>query len=833
MLSFGLRLRQERLRRHLSQEALAEALGISPRSIRRWEQEQAIPQASLRLQLSNFFGLRPEDFFEPAPLLWSIPYPRNPFFTGREDILQALHDRLILSQPVALTQSPALTGLGGIGKTQVAIEYAYRYQQEYSAVFWLRAETTESLMNSLQDIANLLQLPEHQQEEQLQMVKAVQRWLSTHADWLVIGDNIEELDLLQSVIPLHREGSMLFTTRRQALGMLAEPLELTAMDKQEGVELLLRRAKRFPSSLSADALPVSASNISDAEELVKQLGGLPLALDQAGAYLEETGCSITDYLQRYHHQRPQLLGHRGLHGGAHPMSVTATLQLSVKHIEPKHPAAIELLRACACLYADAIPEELLVAGAPHLGSHLQQTAGDAYQFDIMLSVLRSASLIERYPDTHTLSIHRLTQAVLQDWIGPTAMQQWSERMVRVLAANFPEPDLAAWPQCERLLQSVLACVQWLDKTATSLPEVGSLLSKAGNYLLKRGRFDEAESVLARAVALTEQHNGSDHVTLIPLFLLQSELFHLQGKYGQEEHLLQRTLVLCEQQLGTSHPMTAEALNNLANTYHEQGKYEQAEPLFYQALHIQEQQQEFDQTEIANTLNNLALLYRDQEKFEQAEKLFRRALLLREQRLGKDHPVTAITLNNLAIVYRRQQMYERAEPLYQQALQILTQQLGPEHPITVTIISNLANVYRDQEKYEQAEPLYQQALRVREQQLGTEHPDVALTLANLATLYREQKKYKQAEDLYQRALSLREQALGPEHPEIARTLQDLAILQEMQGKWQETISLYQRALTIREAAFGLQHPQTNEIRTKLQSLSHYMNNTSETISEEER
>jgi len=268
MLSFGLRLRQERLRRHLSQEALAEALGISPPSIRRWEQEQAIPQASLRLQLSHFFGLRPEDFFEPSPLLWSVPYPRNPFFTGREDILRALHDRLLLSQPVALTQPPALIGLGGIGKTQVAIEYAYRYQQEYSAVFWLRAETAESLINSLQDIANLLQLPEHQQEEQFQMVKAVQRWLSTHADWLVIGDNIEELDLLQSVIPPHREGIMLFTTRRQALGMLAEPLELPAMNEQEGIELLLRRAKRFPSSLSAGAF---GPTMSEAEELVRQL----------------------------------------------------------------------------------------------------------------------------------------------------------------------------------------------------------------------------------------------------------------------------------------------------------------------------------------------------------------------------------------------------------------------------------------------------------------------------------------------------------------------------------------------------------------------------------
>lgn len=153
-MSFGERLRQERLRRHLSQEALAEALGISPRSISRWEQNQRFPQGILRLQLCRFFALSPEEFFTdgenqiPLLPLWTVPYPRNRFFTGREELLQRLHELLNQEHTMALTQSLAVSGLGGIGKTQIALEYAYHYRHDYHFVFWARAESTEALISS-------------------------------------------------------------------------------------------------------------------------------------------------------------------------------------------------------------------------------------------------------------------------------------------------------------------------------------------------------------------------------------------------------------------------------------------------------------------------------------------------------------------------------------------------------------------------------------------------------------------------------------------------------------------------------------------------------------
>lgn len=235
--SLGQRLRRHRLRLGLSQEALAEAIRVSVRSIRRWEQDLAIPQEVSRERLCRLFGIEPQYLLgslpsEEAPQLdtanpiWYVPLSRNACFTGREEILETLHTLLAPEQPVASIQALALSGLGGIGKTHVAMEYAYRYAQEYRAVFWLAAETAESLVMSLQRIADRLQLSERQAAEQSQMITAVQEWFATHPGWLLIGDDVEDLDLLRAVLPpASPQGALLLTTRHQALGTLAKPLE--------------------------------------------------------------------------------------------------------------------------------------------------------------------------------------------------------------------------------------------------------------------------------------------------------------------------------------------------------------------------------------------------------------------------------------------------------------------------------------------------------------------------------------------------------------------------------------------------------------------------------
>ena len=240
--------------------------------------------------------------------LWNVPYRRNPFFTGREDILDTLHKQLQAGKPAALTQPQAISGLGGIGKTQTAVEYAYRHRDEYSAIFWARAASRETLIADFVTIAALLHLPEQNAQDQSIAVAAVVRWLASHKDWLLILDNADDLEMAVEFLPNEGSGHVLLTTRAQFTGTIAHGIELEKMDLAEGSLLLLRRAR----VLAQDA-PLDQSNKEEratAEAIVKALDGLPLALDQAGAYIEETQCGLAGYLDLYHTRRGELLQRR-------------------------------------------------------------------------------------------------------------------------------------------------------------------------------------------------------------------------------------------------------------------------------------------------------------------------------------------------------------------------------------------------------------------------------------------------------------------------------------------------------------------------------------------
>jgi len=816
--SFGELLKTHRKRKRLTQKQLAQQLGVHANTISSWELGSYLPDTrGLVLELARHLALD-----EPATrqLLeasltalsphWQVPFPRNPFFTGREGILEALHTHLHMEQVVALTQSYALRGLGGIGKTQIALEYTYQHALEYSAIFWIEAETIEHVMSSMLRIAELLQLPERQEADQQRIVAAVQRWLSTHSQWLLIWDNVEDLELLHHLLPPARQGAALVTTRHQALGTLAQGMDLAPMGREEGMLFVLRRAKVLGPEATSEWMHQFAVSMpteyTAAEKLVAAMGGLPLALDQAGAYIEETGCSVSAYLQRYEQQRARLLERRGVLAGDHPHSVTATFLLVSKRIEREQSAAADLLHVCALLYAEAIPEELFVVGAAYLGPELASLATDPCQLDQVIAVLRSLSLVQRQPETRTLSMHRLVQAVLREQMSEPERAEWLRRVIAALNAVFPDVTHEAWGQCERLLPHVLAC-------ATAIPDQGGnqdlaeVLRKAADYLLERAWYDQAELLYERALRIWKQRGGSEHPEAIHSLNRLARICFEHAQFEQSEALYQRALRIGERALGPECLEVAYALNGLGILYARQGKYEQAEPLLQQALCIRKQVSGPEHPDLAASFNNLAMLYALQGKEEQAEALYQQALCIREKALESEHPFLAYPLHGLALLYAEQGKEEQAEALYQQALCIREKALGPEHPLLAYPLNDLAKLYTEQSKYEEAKPLYQRALHIWEQALGPEHPQVAHPLNNLAALYAAQGKYEQAERFFQRALTLREQHLGQHHPEIAQTLHDLAIFYQKQGNLSEAIALTERALQILSLALGDAHPKT--------------------------
>ena len=351
--SLGKRLRQERELRHWTQEELAENIGRSVPSINRWEHDRAEPQLDALKELTALFGKPPDRW---GMSRWNVPFLRNPYFTGREQLLLSLHRTLAADKTVTVSQSRAISGLGGIGKTQIAIEYAYRYAREYQAVLWVSADPHELLVSEFARLAQTLDLPGKEEQDQWRIVSAVKRWLQEHSGWLLILDNADDLqhrrlsaswgkrgDAGDDALPGHREN------RQESLSGKDGDVR--------GYPVLLRRA-----TLLAEEEPletVSAATRTAARQLVEELDGLPLALDQAGAYIEETGCSLSEYVALY---TAAPLGAaqtgRAARASDYPYTVASTWTLSFSQVEQADPAAADLLRLCAFLHPDAIPEEI-------------------------------------------------------------------------------------------------------------------------------------------------------------------------------------------------------------------------------------------------------------------------------------------------------------------------------------------------------------------------------------------------------------------------------------------------------------------------------------------
>jgi tetratricopeptide (TPR) repeat protein len=686
--------------------------------------------------------LKPTTAFLPLlPPIWNVPYRQNPFFLGREALLSRLGTALRTTQATKLSQPQAITGLGGIGKTQLAVEYAYRFRLDYHAVLWVSADTRDTLSTGFIELGRILDLPEKNEREQGQSIAGVQHWLQTHRAWLLILDNADDLSIVDEFLPRAFQGHLLLTTRASAVGLVAKRIEVDTLDLDTGSLLLLRRAKVLDYNEVLDQ--AGEEDRESARQLYEELGGLPLALDQAGAFIEETQCGLQEYLRLYHLQRAEVLNLRGeAFFDDHPQPVTTTWSLSFAAVEQRQKAAADLLRVCAFLHPDAIPEELFGQAAVHLSPALAAFATNPLAFNTAFATVNAYSLLHRNSKEKMFSVHRLVQAVLQDTMTEQERILWIERVLKALDAVFPDSNPSNWSQCTRLVPHALVCTTSTQSWRDPNTNLASLLFKTAHYLVDRAQYTQAEPLYQRALHIWEQVHGPDH------------------------------------------PNVAYTLNNLAELYRDQSKYAQAELLYQRALHIFEQTQGPEHPDVAYPLHNLANLYREQGRYTQAEPLYQRALHIWEQAYGPDHPRMAAPLNGLAVIYYEQGQYTQAEPLYQRALHIFEQTQGPEHPDVAYPLNGLANLYREQGRYTQAEPLYQRALHIREQRLGSHHPETAEVLHDFALLQNAQGNIDDAISLCKRALTVREQALGSNHPKTRATKNSYIDLLQAMDRQQE-------------------------------------------------
>ena len=753
------------------------------------------------------------------PPIWNIPYQRNPFFTGREEVLDRLHDELRAEHAAALAQPQGVSGLGGIGKTQAALEYAYRYHNDYQAVLWARADSTGVLTSEFVNIAHLLQLSEKDEQDQNLIVEAVMRWLRVNSQWLLILDNIENLAVTAPFIPLAGCGHILLTTRLYSMSGMAQRIEMEKMYPEIGALLLLRRAGFLATEHSLDV--ANNDDRIQAMEISRIVDGLPLALDQAGAYIKETHCTLVDYLVLYRIQNAKLLKESRVPGSYYPESVATTWSLSFEKLSQTNPAATELLCLFAFLYSDAIPEEIITDGSPNLGTILQPVATDPIQLDNAIKEILRFSLLHREPDTQTFTVHRLVQAVLKDRMGKDKQRQWVERSIRAVNDAFPEVEFATWFRYQRCILHAQACMEHIEQWEMRFPEAARLLNQAGYYLQERAQYTQATPFLERAVAIREATLGSDHLDVSQSLNNLAEVYFFQDEYILAESLFLRALLIREQALGLNHPSVAETLNDLGRLYLLQGQYAKAEPLYQRSLTIRKEALGLDHRDVVESLNNLARLYYLQGRRAEAEQSFLSALEICERILEPNHPDVALIIDNLALLYQVQGRYIESETLYQRALTIREQILGKNNPLVANTLHDLALLYRAQGKYTEAEPILQKARTVYEQAFGSDHTYVASSLNNLALLYRAQGKYTEAESLFQRAREIYERTFGSEHPYVATTLRNLASIYDVQGDYAQADLLYKRALAIREQALGLEHP---DVASVLEGYAKFLRKT---------
>jgi tetratricopeptide (TPR) repeat protein len=735
-----------------------------------------------------------------------MPLKPNPLFVGRGDeLLQVANALRGGDTTVARGQVVASTGLGGLGKTQLAVELVHRYGPFFAGgVFWLSFASGDEIPLQVAGCAGP-GLEARSLEERVQRV--MDAWQSA-TPRLLVFDNCEEESLLEAWRPTSGGCRVLVTSRRSewtpTLGVTSLPLDV--LPRPDSIALL----RRYRPDLALDDPGLDA--------IAAELGDLPLALHLAGSYLRvyRAEVSLDGYLAEL--RRSEAVQHASLLGTGledsispthHVQGVAQTFALCLGRLDRTREVdrvATGLLARMACMApGEPVPRDLL---AKTMEDADPLTRADG------LRRLGAIGLVEE--GDGWLRLHRLVAwFVRQEGLDPRA------------EAVVAQALIGCGEDAERghLTGSALTAVipHLADMVGAAREGIGDerrtarLCNAAGWAMLQASDFKAARLGFERALAIWERDRGPDHPdTAVGLNNL-AYLLHNQGELTAAERLYRRALAIWEQALGPEHPDAAQGLSSLGVLLWSRGDLGAARPILERVLAFW-QGLAPDHRHTALSLHNLGTLLRDQGELATARPLYERALAIREQVLGIDHPDTAMSLNNLAELLRAQGDLVIARVLHERALDVRELVLGTDHPDTAFSLHNLAAVLRDLGELDAARPICERALAIWERVLGPDHPYTSLGLNGLARLLHAQDDLDTAKPLFERALAIRVRVLGPDHPRTAQSLHDFALLLRDQGDPAAARPLFERALAIREGVLGPDHPDTVATRRAVAELT---------------
>jgi len=724
----------------------------------------------------RFPGRRPEVFGVPL---------RNPNFTGRVGLLTKMRGTLQAQSAEADLRTASIYGLGGIGKTQLAIEYAHRYAADYDLMWWIPAEQPLAIPGRLAVLARRLDLPElRDQEAQLGLLFDE---LGRRSRWLLIYDNATAPGDLVSCWPPAGGGAVLITSRNPAWRSMTTPVQVDVLTRDESVAFLHARTGRD----------------GPAAELAGALGDLPLALEQAAAYLEHTSTSLGDYLALLG-DRPAELLRLGEPSG-HPDTVAASWTLSLGRVQADAPSAADLLTLCSFLAPDDIPRRLPPDYASVLPAPLRAVAADRLAYDQALATLSRYSLATVTEDS--VAIHRLVQTWVRETLDEQTRRQRAQDAARLALAAFPADvgDPEQWPACARLLAHALAAADNASRLAADPEATADLLNQVASYLWWRAELGQARQLFERAVAVLGAQVGSDHPDVAISLVNLGNVLRGLGDLPAARVRYERARTLLEARLGPDDPDVARVLNNLGSVLGSLGQLSAARDSHQRAQAILQTRLSPAALDLASNLDNLGIVLRLLGELPDALDAHQRALAIRMAGLGPDHPDVARSLSNLGIVFRRLGELPAARDADKRALIIREARLGPDHPHVAQSLSNLGSVGYDLENLPAARTCYERALAILEARLGSDHPDVASAVANVGNVRCRLGDLTAARACYKRALAIFEARLGLGHPDTARTRESLQTVQEQLEQEPVALAHDQSALRPFEAQVGSGNP----------------------------